>query len=283
MSRRVNKQTLATAFGVTPRTVQRWIQQGCPHERDGEGTPSFDVEEVRRWSTSPTSRAPSPPAGGQPSPPAPAPPPAPRPAAPDPLEASDVAAQSFDQLHKRARAAQGVARARKAELELQQEKGLKDLGLADRIAAAQTWADLVQLAREVTRHVASGAISTQRGQALRQLLAETRHAVRQQERETTTRGAQDGRLVLVTEEARQLAEDFDTLVNGWRRRWVLEAVALHRAADKAELPEGDLGPGAPQLLARLGLDLHGDPVGERPAYLAAPVVPAALDAAGRPA
>jgi hypothetical protein len=266
MSKRLNKQVLAEAFGVTPRTVQRWLQQGCPHQRDEDGALSFDVDEVRRWSTAPAPRPAVAPAAPPPS--RPTPPPA------DALDAAPgPASPSLDHVRLRARTAQDLARARKAELELQQEKGLKELGLDERIASAQTWGDLVQLAREVTRHVASGAITTQRGQALRQLLAETRHAVRQQEREATTRGAHDGRLVLVTEEARQLAVDFDTLVNGWRRRWITDALAHHRAADRVELPEGDLGPGAPQLLARLGLDLHGEPVGERPGYLPAPVVP----------
>lgn len=274
MSKRLNKQALAEAFGVTPRTVQRWLQQGCPHQRSEDGALSFDVDEVRRWSTAP---APRPAAAAGAAPASPPPPPLRPSSTTDTLDATPgPASPSLDHVRLRARTAQDLARARKAELELQQEKGLKELGLDERIASAQTWGDLVQLAREVTRHVASGAITTQRGQALRQLLAETRHAVRQQEREAGARGAHDGRLVLVTEEARQLAVDFDTLVNGWRRRWVAEALALHRAADRTELPEADLGPGAPLLLARLGLDLHGEPAGERPAYLPAPVVPGAL-------
>ena len=47
----LNRRELARAMGVSDRTVDRWIEDGCPCEQPGSnGVPyRFDVEQVRAW------------------------------------------------------------------------------------------------------------------------------------------------------------------------------------------------------------------------------------------
>ena len=66
----------------------------------------------------------------------------------------------------------------------------------------------------------------------------------------------------------------DTLVNGWRRKWLIEALDLHLAEDEKEFPGFD-GGDLEAWLAAYGLDLSGDATGERPVYMTSPAVPPA--------
>lgn len=40
---------VAEHFGVSPRTVWRWLKRGCPHKRPGGGGPRFNLAEVNEW------------------------------------------------------------------------------------------------------------------------------------------------------------------------------------------------------------------------------------------
>jgi phage terminase Nu1 subunit (DNA packaging protein) len=47
----VTKSDLARHFAVSTRTIERWMAEGCPHERlwHGEGPPRFYISAVKRW------------------------------------------------------------------------------------------------------------------------------------------------------------------------------------------------------------------------------------------
>lgn len=246
-----SKQALAELWGVTTRTLERWVAQGCPCVREPDGVLVFDEAQVRAWTEA---------AGIE----------GPRPRATDRAPADAARATARD-LGARADAARKVAQARQQEHELQQEKGLERLGLADRVRAATTTDELVRLDLEVAALVAGGAMRHQRAQALRQLLAQAQRAIATREGAT----AEDESLFLVTTQARELAQAFDRIGNGWRRRWVVEAVRLHLEQDLLELPgwDGDMRP----VLAALALDAMGEPTGDAwPARFAAPTVAPAL-------
>lgn len=256
----LSKAELAERLDVTIRTVTNWVQAGCPSVQDG-GERRFVEADVRRWRAAQGHAAQGHAAGAARPEPAPAPMSAPYGTGSMPAGAAE-----------RADLAGKIARARRHELEVAQERGLKELGLDEKVRAAKTASDLAQIAVEVTALSSAGAITPARSHALRQLLAETRHNLSARERRADERG--DGRLVLATEDACALVAKFDTLVNGWRRRWLLEALELHLAEDEKEFPGFD-GGDLEAWLAQYGLDLRGDPVGERPAYMAAPIVPPA--------
>lgn len=254
----VDKHALAQALGVATRTVERWVQQGCPHARDGAGGLVFVVAEVLVWREQATADGPrSGVSGGTPERSALPSFDSPRPAAPR------EAAQRADAVKK-------IAQARQQEHDLEQEKGLKDLDLADRIKAAKSTDDLLQIALETTSLVARGAMKHQRAQALRQLLSYAYRALRERQATEET----DGRIFLLTEQARDVAETFDRIGNGWRRRWLVLAARQHLEEDQRELPgwDGDMQP----VLDGLLLDAHGEPRGDAwPEHLPPPAIPVA--------
>jgi len=137
-----SKQALAELWGVTTRTLERWVAQGCPCVREADGVLLFDEAQVRAWTDA---------AGIE----------GPRPRAAD-CAPADAARATARDLGARADAARKVAQARQQEHELQQEKGLERLGLADRVRAATTTDELVRLDLEVAALVAGGAMRHQR-------------------------------------------------------------------------------------------------------------------------
>lgn len=275
---------LAARLGVTPKTIGNWIEGGCPTvEVDGEER--LVLADVERWRQAKglSGRPGRPRRGDVDARPLPSPA-RPEPAAPtpipetSPLPATALSAPTFERGRSlttkdaaaRADAARKIAQARQQEHELQQERGLKDLDLATRIRAVTTADELVRLDLEVAALVGSGAMKHQRGQALRQLLAQAHRALAA--RETVESG--DQALFLVSRQARELAQAFDRIGNGWRRRWLVEATRLHQEQDRLELPDCDDLPAA---LERLDLDAMGEPTGDAwPARLAPPRVAPAL-------
>jgi hypothetical protein len=266
----LTRTELAARLGVTPKTVGNWIESGCPTSVvDGEERLVFDDVERWRQAKGLTGRPGRPrrsdaddvPSGSAPAAsPTTTTPSTTTPAFERPMTTKDAAA--------RADAARKIAQARQQEHELQQERGLKDLDLAERIRAVTTADELVRLDLEVAALVGSGAMKHQRGQALRQLLAQAHRALAARE---TTADADEG-LFLVTRQARELAQTFDKIGNGWRRRWLVEAVRLHLEQDRLELPDcNDL----PAVISTLRLDPMGEPVdGDWP--FAPPVVAPAV-------
>jgi hypothetical protein len=269
MSVAVTRSELAERLGVTPKTIANWIEAGCPTTQV-EGEERLVVAEAERWcqargltgrpgrprrcdATDERTVAPSP-ASAEPTRPG--------------LTPKDAAA--------RADAARKIAQARQQEHELEQERGLKDLDLAERIRRVTTADELVRLDLEVAALVGSGAMKHQRGQALRQLLAQAHRALAARE----TDASDDEALYLVTREARELAQRFDELGNGWRRRWLLVAAERHLEQDRLELPDTD------DLATRreaLRLDAMGEPVGDSWPFAEPTVAPAQATRDGRSA
>lgn len=45
----MTKLMVAKRFGVTVRTVERWMNDGLPHERDADGHARFRQSETTAW------------------------------------------------------------------------------------------------------------------------------------------------------------------------------------------------------------------------------------------
>lgn len=255
----LTKAELARVLGVDVRSVARYQQRGCPSTRDSQGRVIFDVFAVRRWLEAEGIPIREPEQGYSTGATAPAAPP------------QDYQPTVSKDAMQRAELARKLSIARKNELEIQSEKGLKDLGLDQKIRGAKTLSQLAEVCSEFAAFVSSGEILPQRSHALRQTLNVLERALRAKEAETKD----DGRIFLMTEQGRVIAETLDKIGNGWRRRWLLEAAALHLAEDEKEIPgfEYDMT----ETLAGLEIDLMGEPIGAAwPTYLSPPTVPAFL-------
>jgi hypothetical protein len=211
-------EQLAVVLGVKARTVWRWLKQGCPSK---ENPRRFDEEEVRAWCA----------ARGLPVSPAPSAPVAAEPSAPPSTGTSRATLATAELASK-------LTRARKNELELQAERGLKDLGLEAQIRASRTLDDLVAIGREALALVSSGRLSPTRGRTIQGLLGETRQAMTKQ-REVEGDGEPE-RLILMTEEGGQLVRAFEGIVSDARRAEVLALVAAAAQKDQEENPNVDL-------------------------------------------
>jgi len=45
----VHKQRVCEHFSVSPKTVERWVEQGCPIGRFAPQTHRFRISEIERW------------------------------------------------------------------------------------------------------------------------------------------------------------------------------------------------------------------------------------------
>lgn len=229
----LTKTEVAALFGVTPRTVNNWMDRGCPSKRGSDGRCLFDEEAVRAWRL--TDAADGEPAadGGGASP-------------ADPSARATLA---------KAELVRKLTQARRQELELAAERGLKDLELAETIRGASTHDDMLAISREVCALIGSGALSPTRGRAIQGLLGEMRRSLKEQ------LGAGDGeepeRIVLLSEEGTRLVEDFEAIVSDERRARVLEHMAAERAIDEEENPNVDLAALSPEEAEELGLEPGG--------------------------
>jgi len=202
-TRKLTKQNLATLLGVSPRTVNRWLEQHCPHSRDERDRPMFNAEEVRAWR----------------------------------------AAREADQDSQRASIAKAelvrkVTIAHRNELALAAERGLKDLDLGERIRAAKTHEDLVEISKEVGALLGSGALSPARGRAIQALMAEARHNMREHRE---AEGEEDPEsLILVTLDGARLLRSFEGIVSDDRRASILQHVDSEAQLDLQEHPNVDL-------------------------------------------
>ncbi len=278
---------LARVLGVKPRRIYHWIDAGCPTVMV-DGQLRLVLDEVKAWRrvTGRTGRAGRPkrpePSTSQPEaapPQTTAPPTAPTAQAPVPnadgagrgtaVPSFERAPLSTKDVKDRADAARKIAAAKKEELDLEQERGLEEL--AERIRRVTSADELTGLDLEVAALVAAGRMKHQRGQALRQLLAQAHKAMSGRAEEAE---AEEG-VFLLSKEGIELAQEYDRLGNGWRRRWLREAMALHRVEDQRELPgwDGDMRP----VLQALEIDALGEPVGGSwPARFTPPAVAPAL-------
>lgn len=220
MKRTVTKAEAASALGVTLRTLTRWLAEGCPHTRDEQGLVWLNVEEARRWRGPSRAAPPDAPAGPAFPVDAGASAPPPRPS----LETAELARR--------------LTIARKNELELAAEKGLKDLGLDERIRAAQSHADLLEYTKKVIELVGSGAMTPERGRTLKELvIAAGRHMKARSDAEGD---GEPQRLILMSEESAQLVRAFEGIVSDARRAELLALVLAALQKDQDENPNVDL-------------------------------------------
>lgn len=231
-SRTVTKAELAEALNVKPRTVTRWVAKGCPNERGPAGQLLFDLAEVVAWRRQRDAEAVDDDADERGPPPA-----------ADPTQAT----------LRKAELARKLTLARRTELELAAERGLKDLELGDKIRAAKTHDDMLAISSEVCALIGSGDLSPTRGRAIQALLAEMRRSLKEH---LGAEGGEDPeRIVLLSEEGTRLVEDFEAIVSDERRAQILEHVAQQRAVDEEESPNVDLAALTPDEAEALGLDL----------------------------
>ena len=131
-----------------------------------------------------------------------------------------------------------VTAAKRSELALAAERGLKDLDLSERIRAARTNDDLVGISKEVGALLGQGALSPARGRAIQALMAEARHNMREHRE---AEGNEDpDTLILVTHEGGRLLRAFEGIVSDERRARLIALAEDEARADLAEHPNVDL-------------------------------------------
>lgn len=202
MTRELGKKELAAALGISDRTIKRWVSQGCPHSR-AKGRLQFNEDEVREWRAQ---------------------------RGPAPTEASP----SFSSRETLAKAelARKLTLARRNELALAAERGLPDLDLDDRIRAAKTNDDLVEISKEVGALLSSGSLSPARGRAIQGLLSEARHNMKEHRE---VEGDDDPeQVVLISLPGEELLRCFEGLVSDMRRAALLRVARTFLKADQAE-------------------------------------------------
>jgi hypothetical protein len=221
VSRSLTRTQLAKALGVAARTVTRWVELGCPHARV-KGRLMFDEGEVRAWCAQ----------GGLDLPGAATP----------PSRAASVAAPrgpaaTADLVRK-------LAQAKRSELELAAERGLRDLGLDERIRACKTFEEFAAIDLEVAALLANGTLSPDRARAIQGSIAGARQNTK------AHHDADDGldreRFVLASEDALKIAEAFEGIVSDERRARIVAHVLAEAAVDLAEHPNVDLADGVPE-------------------------------------
>lgn len=217
MSPALTRAQLAKALGVSARTVTSWVSEGCPCTREGNRD-LFDEAKVRAWRAGRQRAAPT--AAGA--------------TAGEGLEQSLPSRDSL----VRAELVRKLTIARKNEMELAAEKGLKDLDLGARIRAAKTHDDMLTISSEVCALVGTGSLSPARGRTIQGLLAEMRHSLKQHRDNEVDEDAEQ--FVPLTEQGIKLVEDFEAIVSDERRALVLDHVRGQRAIDEAETPNVDL-------------------------------------------
>ncbi|HBP22635.1 MAG TPA: hypothetical protein DEA08_33255 [Planctomycetes bacterium] len=210
-NRRATKRDIAAVFGVQPRTVNRWLEQGCPHSRDDRGRPRFDPGEVRAWREGGGTDAGM--GGGTPPP-----------------ESRATFARA-DLVRK-------VTQAKRSELELAAELELKDLGLDAKILAAKSYEDYVSIDLEIGALLARGALSPPRARAIQAVIADARQNTRAH---LEAEGDEEPeRLILLTKEGGALVRAFEGIVSDERREAILEHVFGEAEVDLEEFPNVDL-------------------------------------------
>lgn len=223
MKELLTKGQLAKAKGVSVRTVDRWLEKGCPSVLV-DGQRRFEVEAVDAWldAADPEPEVAAP--GTDPASPSA---PVPR----DPARQADVVRR--------------VAQARKSEMELAAERALRDLGLDVKIRACKSFEDFKAIDLEVAALLANGTLSPDRARAIEGSIANARQNTK------AHRDAGDGqddlaRFALASEEALKIIEAFEGIVSDERRQKIVEHVLAEAATDLAENPNVDLAEGVPE-------------------------------------
>ena len=222
----LSASALARAVGKTERTVRRWPDMGCPIAQ--EKPLRFREAEVRAWCAG----------RGLMVAPAPGEPAAPTAAVPP----KRLDAKAADLVRK-------VTAAKKDQREYDAERGLKGLGLDEKIRAVKTHDDLLTYTKEVMALIGSGDMIPERGRVLRSLVAEASRSLRAV-RESEG-GGEPERIHLATPEGVALLEDFEWIVSDERRAAIRAFARREREADEEEFDTYDLA-------ANLPPDAEGD-------------------------
>lgn len=232
MTRELDKAQLARSLGVAERTVERWVSRGCPSRRGDNNRLLFVEADVRRWAAANgLSGQLGRPTYSQDPPAAPA------------SATPDGPVSTFSSLQK-AELAGKIARARKTELEVQQEKNLKELGLGDRIRGARNFEALGDLTADVAAALAEGALKPERANALHRLIVERRRQLTKLQ-EDKADNPLGGRVLLCTADAEDLVRAFDSLYSDERRERLLAFAADLLEEDLLETPPTDTSTAAP--------------------------------------
>lgn len=220
MSRTLSRAQLATGLGVDQRTVTRWVDMGCPHSRIKRRL-LFNETEVRAWCAQHGLALPAAAPAGDGAPPS---------ALRAPLAMADLARK--------------LTLAKRSELELAAERGLKDLGLDEKIRKARTFEEYAALDREVGALLANGTLTPDRARAIQGSIADARQNTKAHLE--SGQGQAIERFVLASEDALVIAEAFEGIVSDERRAALVAHVRAEATADLAEHPNVDLADGVPE-------------------------------------
>jgi len=202
------KKQIADALGVGLRTVTNWITRGCPSTVGDNGRRLLHLTEVQAWRANRSQRQPA-----------------------NPGRASRTPTLAQAELARK------LTIAKRNELALATERGLKGLGLADKIRAAETYDDLLAYTKEVTALVSAGHLGVARGNAIRSLVA-------QMERTLNTRREVEGegteRFAMGSPAAIEIMEAWEWIICRERRARVRDYVLEEARLDAEEYPNVDL-------------------------------------------
>ncbi len=215
MTRDLTKAQLAEALGVTTRQVNRWLKQGLPCTREG-GKPLMNADEARAWRAARTNAAAE--------------------DADDEEEGEARPGATLDTL-ARAELARKLTIAKKHELELAAEKGLKNLDFAGKVRRARTEDEVLEITSEACALVSSGAMTPQRGNSVEKLLARMLRCI--VARRDVDGDEDQDTLLIVTREGHDLLDLFEGIVSDERRTRILEHVRGEAATDLTEHPNTD--------------------------------------------
>lgn len=233
----LSKAEVADALGVTIRTVNRWRALGCPRVEEA-GEERYVVDQVQAWLDSREGTAEAPHSAREESEP-----PAPSTAVPTfsslpPRGPTAVTKET----RQRAEVAKIIASTRMTELEVQQEKNLRDRPLAELIRAATTLEDLGELTTEILALVGEGSLRPVRANALHKLLVERRQQLKAQEHDRPD--PLGGKVLLCTAEVEPIVRAFEAIYSDERRARVANFLLEVYEEDLAEAPATDTSPGA---------------------------------------
>lgn len=220
--REVGERATAQALGVTEKTLQNYRARKppVPFSKRG-GRVLYNVEEVQAYRVEQGLVGDDAPAPGQAS----------------AAAGADAAAKT---LARRAGTAVTALKAERAKLQLEAERGLKDLGLDTKIHAAQTTEALSQLIREVAALMANGTLSGDRGRAILEALREQRQNLKVLDADRKREEAFD-KAFMVTAEAVDVVRAFEGITEPARRERAARMVAAIAEEDRLERPNVDTG------------------------------------------
>lgn len=216
----LTKGQIAKLHGVSARTVARWIERGCPSVL-ADGERRLDPAKVERWLGE--EDVPEGPAGES--------------GDPAPSAVPKDTLRKVDYYRK-------ITQAKRSELELAAERGLKGLGLDDLIRKARSFEEYAALDREVAALIANGTLTPDRARGIQVVLANARQNTKAHLE--AHEGEENERFVLVSEEVLRIAEVFEGIESDERRAAIVAHVVAEAAADLAEHPNVDLAEFVPE-------------------------------------